>query len=73
MAVTVAGYAPTPGRLVLFLEGGYDLAALRSSVTATLGRLVGASTTEEPSTSGGPGAQSLDALIGQRQEALERL
>jgi acetoin utilization deacetylase AcuC-like enzyme len=58
---------------VLFLEGGYDLAALRSSVTATLGRLVGASTAEEPSTSGGPGARGLDALIDQRREALERL
>jgi len=73
MAAVVAGYAPSPGRLVLFLEGGYDLAALRSSVTATLGRLVGAPTTEEPSTTGGPGAQALDAVVHQRREALERL
>ena len=37
LATVVAGYAPGPGRTVLFLEGGYDLAALRSSVSATLG------------------------------------
>jgi acetoin utilization deacetylase AcuC-like enzyme len=73
MASVVAGYAPSPGRLVLFLEGGYDLAALRSSVTATLGRLVGAGVAGEPSTTGGPGAQGLDALVDERREALERL
>ena len=30
LARTVASFAPGPGRLVLFLEGGYDLAALRT-------------------------------------------
>jgi acetoin utilization deacetylase AcuC-like enzyme len=33
----VSAYAPRPGRLAVFLEGGYDLEALRSSVAATLG------------------------------------
>ncbi len=42
LARVVAGYAPAPGRLVLFLEGGYELGALRASVAATLGALVGA-------------------------------
>jgi len=32
---TVAALAP-PGRLVFFLEGGYDLGALKRSVAATL-------------------------------------
>jgi acetoin utilization deacetylase AcuC-like enzyme len=34
MARTVTDYAPRPGRVVMFLEGGYDLGALRSSTTA---------------------------------------
>ncbi len=42
LAAVVAGYAPRPGRLVVFLEGGYDLGAIRSSVSATLGALTGA-------------------------------
>ena len=57
LARSVAAYAPAPGRLVLFLEGGYDLAALRSSVRATLGALAGAPAGgSEPPTSGGPGS-----------------
>ncbi|MFQ5554682.1 MAG: histone deacetylase family protein [Acidimicrobiia bacterium] len=35
LASSLAGVAP-PGRLVFFLEGGYDLGALRESVAATL-------------------------------------
>jgi len=73
LAAVVAGYAPAPGRLVLFLEGGYDLVALRSSVRASLGRLMGAPVSQEPSTSGGPGAHALETLMDQRREALERL
>jgi acetoin utilization deacetylase AcuC-like enzyme len=41
LARTVAGYAPQPGRVVVHLEGGYDLGALRTSVAATLGALSG--------------------------------
>jgi acetoin utilization deacetylase AcuC-like enzyme len=73
LAAVVAGYAPAPGRLVLFLEGGYDLAALRSSVAASLGRLVGAPALREPATSGGPGTSGLNAVIDLRLEALEGL
>jgi hypothetical protein len=40
---------------VVFLEGGYDLDALRDSARATASALVGASDRPEPSTSGGPG------------------
>jgi acetoin utilization deacetylase AcuC-like enzyme len=56
MAARVAELASGPGRLVLFLEGGYDLEALRSSTAAALGALVGAppSAIEKP-TDGGPG------------------
>lgn len=59
----VADFAPGPGRLVLFLEGGYDLAALQSSVAATLGTLVDADKPSEPSTNGGPGQAVVEAAI----------
>ncbi len=36
IARRAASYAPAPGRLVLFLEGGYDLDALREGVAATM-------------------------------------
>ena len=41
LTARVAGLA-RPGRLALFLEGGYDLPALRKSVGACAARLVGA-------------------------------
>jgi acetoin utilization deacetylase AcuC-like enzyme len=43
------------GRTVLFLEGGYDLDALRDSVVATLAAAVGEDRRPERATSGGPG------------------
>jgi len=73
LGATVAEYAPAPGRLVLFLEGGYDLTALRLSIGATLGRLVGAPTGDEPPTSGGPGAGGLSRLLDVRLEALHSI
>jgi len=68
----VADYAPAPGRLIVFLEGGYDLDALRASVAATLGRLVGAGPGDESSTSGGPGTAQVDAAAVTRRAALEQ-
>jgi len=44
-----------PGRRILFLEGGYDLDALRTSVAATMGALVGEQLHAERPTGGGPG------------------
>ncbi len=55
MATTVAEFAPGPGRLALFLEGGYNLGALRDSVAATVGALVGQPVQAEAQTTGGPG------------------
>ncbi len=50
---------PRPGRLISFLEGGYDLGALRDSVAASLPALVGAAgaarSTGEAAHVGGPG------------------
>jgi acetoin utilization deacetylase AcuC-like enzyme len=54
LTARVAGLA-RPGRLALFLEGGYDLAALRASVGACAARLVGAAYRPERASSGGTG------------------
>ncbi len=70
LASLVASYAPGPGRLVLFLEGGYDLGALRRSVAVTLGALTGATVESEPPTSGGPGMDQIPEIAVRRREAL---
>jgi acetoin utilization deacetylase AcuC-like enzyme len=59
LAGVVRGYAPAAGRLAFFLEGGYDLDALRASAAATLGAIVGAGAPVEPPTSGGPGEHAV--------------
>jgi acetoin utilization deacetylase AcuC-like enzyme len=60
IAKTVGGFAPQPGRMVLFLEGGYDLDALRMSVGATLSALLGSSYRPERPSAGGPGYDMVD-------------
>ena len=59
IAKRVAEFAPRPGRLALLLEGGYDLEALRGSVTATIGALVDIGVTAELCSSGGPGSSTI--------------
>jgi acetoin utilization deacetylase AcuC-like enzyme len=71
LARVVAGYAPAPGRLVLFLEGGYDLSALRASVAATVGALVDGDQPVEAPSSGGPGLEQLDQIAARRERALD--
>jgi acetoin utilization deacetylase AcuC-like enzyme len=44
-----------PRRLVVFLEGGYDLDALRDSTAATVSTLLGRPERVEPATGNGPG------------------
>jgi acetoin utilization deacetylase AcuC-like enzyme len=63
--------APSPGRLVLFLEGGYDANALRSSAASTLGALLDVEANAEPPTSGGPGMASLRSSMDARDRALQ--
>ena len=71
LARTVAGYAPRPGRVVVCLEGGYDLDALRTSVAATLGALAGASAVaSEGPTSGGPGVDAVEHVTEVRKRSL---
>ncbi|HEY1737971.1 MAG TPA: histone deacetylase, partial [Acidimicrobiia bacterium] len=56
LTARVAALAPATGRLIVFLEGGYDLAALTGGVEATCAVLEGRSVRPEPATAGGPGA-----------------
>ena len=49
------------GRVVAFLEGGYDLQALADSTAATLGALTGVALEPEPVSSGGPGGPVVGA------------
>ncbi len=44
-----------PGRRIVFLEGGYDLEALRLSAAACVAAMAGERLVSEPPTSGGPG------------------
>jgi acetoin utilization deacetylase AcuC-like enzyme len=74
LARVVAEFAPSPGRLALFLEGGYDLDALRSSVSATLAALVGRRNVEAVRTSnGGPGLPQLREADEARRRAVDLL
>jgi acetoin utilization deacetylase AcuC-like enzyme len=68
----VREFAPADGRLALFLEGGYDLGALASSVHATLGALAGAGVGGEAPTRGGPGLGEVRAAGAVRRAALDR-
>jgi acetoin utilization deacetylase AcuC-like enzyme len=71
LARTVAAFAPSPGRTVLFLEGGYDLQAVRRSTAATLGALIGDLSETEPATFGGPGTDSVRAAALARKRAVD--
>jgi len=68
LAERVLELAPTTGRTVAFLEGGYDLDALRASTAATVSALAGVPRASEPPTAGGPGrdvaARTAGALNG---------
>ena len=70
LARVVAGFAPGPGRIVLFLEGGYDLMALQTSVNATLGALLGVSYEAEDPTSGGAGTEMVIQAKTERATAV---
>ena len=62
-ATRVAAFAPVPGRVVAFLEGGYDLDALRASVAASVAAWAGESCATEPPTAGGPGRDVLEQTL----------
>ena len=68
----VREFAPGPGRLALFLEGGYNPDALQSSVKATLAPLLGLSNHPPAPTSGGPGMAQLREDQAERLRAIDR-
>ncbi len=59
LTTRVRSLAPSDGRLLLFLEGGYDLDALSLSVGATAAALCDTAFRPEPASNGGPGSQSV--------------
>jgi acetoin utilization deacetylase AcuC-like enzyme len=61
LTARAARLAGRPGRLALFLEGGYDLPALRASVAACAAQLVGDRYRPEPASSGGSGLPLVDS------------
>ena len=73
LASVVAEFAPRTGRVALFLEGGYDLDALRSSVVATLGALTGRRGERAATSEGGPGLAELRTAGEAHRRAADRL
>ena len=67
----VSDFAPRPGRVVMFLEGGYDLRALRSSIRATLSAVLGHPYESEVPSSGGPGVEHVARLQEIRRSTIE--
>ncbi|HZQ83918.1 MAG TPA: hypothetical protein VFA83_03720, partial [Acidimicrobiales bacterium] len=65
LTTALVAAAPT-ARPVAFLEGGYDLAALRSSVGAVAAVLAGEQFRQEGPSAGGPGRGDVDAIAGWR-------
>jgi acetoin utilization deacetylase AcuC-like enzyme len=54
----------------MFLEGGYDLAALRTSVASTLAAVLQHSYENEAQSSGGPGTEMVQNAQAERLVAL---
>jgi acetoin utilization deacetylase AcuC-like enzyme len=73
LARVVRDFAPAPGRLALFLEGGYNLDALRACVDATLSALLGTPNHPPPPTVGGPGMTQLREDDSRRLRAIDRV
>ena len=71
MTAELAALVP-PGRRLAFLEGGYDLDALRDSTAAALGALAGERVHAEAPSAGGPGRDVVVAAgLAHRRAAAE--
>jgi acetoin utilization deacetylase AcuC-like enzyme len=72
LATRMLQLAPRAARVVVFLEGGYDLDALRDGTASTAAALVGQAVEPvEPPTSGGPGREVVDAAADLWREVAE--
>jgi acetoin utilization deacetylase AcuC-like enzyme len=67
----IVGLAPQRGRVVAYLEGGYDLDALASCSAATIASLAGERWRPEPSSNGGPGRDAVERAALARRQAIE--
>lgn len=73
LAARVMELAPGPGRVIVFLEGGYDLDAVREGTAATAAALIGEMIpAREQPTSGGPGREVVEAARDLWREVAER-
>ncbi len=63
LAARAKSFAPAPGRVVVVLEGGYDLRAISHSAGAVLAALLGESYRPETATSGGPGKSAVEQAL----------
>jgi acetoin utilization deacetylase AcuC-like enzyme len=72
LAKLVRGLVPSESRLALFLEGGYDLEAVRGSVRSTLGALLGTPYDAEAPTGDDLGAEVLPRVKAEREAAIRR-
>jgi acetoin utilization deacetylase AcuC-like enzyme len=73
LAMLAAEFAPQPGRLVVFLEGGYDLTALRLSVSDTIGALLGGSDRRQALSTDSRADEAVTRARAEREAALTRL
>jgi acetoin utilization deacetylase AcuC-like enzyme len=73
LARDVAAWAPADGRMVLFLEGGYDLDALHASVAATLEELsgLGSASAGAEGPTAGVGLEVVERVRQRRAQALD--
>jgi len=72
LATRMAQLATRPGRVIVFLEGGYDLGALRDGTASTVTALAGETVAPvERPTSGGPGREVVDAAADLWREVAE--
>ena len=65
---TICDLVP-PGRRLLFLEGGYDYEALAHTAGAVAGRMLDVDYRPEEPTSGGPGAEHVEAARAIHEQA----
>jgi len=70
LARSVGACAPGPGRVAVFLEGGYDLRALQHSVSSSLAALMDVDFDAEAPTSGGAGANEVRHAQSERRVAM---
>jgi acetoin utilization deacetylase AcuC-like enzyme len=73
LAELATSFVSRPGRTAMFLEGGYDLEALRSSIRASLAAILGMSYHAEPRSSGDSGVEHIAQILSERRAAIEAL